>query len=425
MKAPFANLTCLEWIRLRDAAAWTAALVFFAGVIWITYRSGGQDFRGYYAAATVLSRGGDPYEFGLVAEELVRLSGSVGNAPYYYPPWVAMLFIPLTTLPLQVARLLWLGANIAFACHAFVLLRQILGWPPLNWRGAALVTLLAYPIGMTALRAEQMSIFLAWCLIVAIWSIQRNHVAVCGLSLAMLLTKPNITFFPLAVILLWLIGKRLWRPVTAFLLASGGLVAVSTWAAPEWWIHLLDPSFGAGWRQELTGPGVVAGQRVTATLIDWLGQAGLPSWTVMLAYGLLSLVAIWLGWQAWRGTLPIVELVQQSCVVGLLLTPYAMDYDYALLALPVAVLLQAAPRRPALRSAALLLWIAFYTIHLWGHWMSDAYWMPLILFALIVVSSGRMNDSSPSAGARSGPGQPATDLDASSAGPPPPYPFRP
>jgi alpha-1,2-mannosyltransferase len=424
MKVPFANLTRREWGRLRDLAAWMIAVGVLAAVIWVTYRAGGQDFRGYYAAATVLSHGGDPFEFPLIAEELVRQTGFAGNNPYYYPPWLALLFIPFSMFPLQVARLLWLGANIAFACHAFVLLRRILRWPTLDWRGAALVMLLAYPIGMTALRAEQISIFLAWCLIVALWAIHRNRAAVCGLALAMLLTKPNVTFFPLAIILLWLIGKRLWRPVTAFLFATGGLVAVSTWAVPGWWTHLLDPSFGAGWRQELTGPGTVVGQRVTATLIDWLSLASLPSWAAIAAYGLLSLVAIWLAWQAWRGTLPIVQAAQLGCVVGFLITPYAMDYDYALLALPIALLLQAAPRRPALHLAALLLWVAFYTIHLWGHWMSDAYWMPLILLALTVVGSRRWNGSSGPSGTRLVQGQTAIDDDVPSTDHPPPYPFR-
>jgi hypothetical protein len=75
------------------------------------------DFPSYYYAAMALTRGEDPYSL----EVLARLAAADGYGfepfAYLYPPLFALLFVPLTLLPLHTAYLVWsalsLGATVA------------------------------------------------------------------------------------------------------------------------------------------------------------------------------------------------------------------------------------------------------------------------------------------------------------------------
>ena len=86
-------------------------LIGFGIFAWF---GGGIDFRGYYGAATVVRLGGNPYDYRQLAPILEQITGYQGNNPYFYPPWFSLIFIPLTYLPFQVARAIWLLANLVY-----------------------------------------------------------------------------------------------------------------------------------------------------------------------------------------------------------------------------------------------------------------------------------------------------------------------
>src|SRR5262249_37484433 len=100
-----------SWIRRFDFLALAAWLVMGTWLAFVAFILYGQDFRGYYAAARVLLAGGNPYDYYQVAPLLLKITGKMGNNPYYYPPWFAWLFIPLSVLPFQIARAVWMVFN--------------------------------------------------------------------------------------------------------------------------------------------------------------------------------------------------------------------------------------------------------------------------------------------------------------------------
>src|SRR2546423_15123417 len=74
----------------------------------------GQDFRAFFAAATVVAHHGDPYDWPSLArgeDQLYDGPGQIapGNPAFYeflaYPegPWLAFALLPLTGLPWQAA----------------------------------------------------------------------------------------------------------------------------------------------------------------------------------------------------------------------------------------------------------------------------------------------------------------------------------
>jgi Glycosyltransferase family 87 len=54
----------------------------------------GVDFHVYYAVGHVLSQGGDPYSVGI-------------SPPYVYPPFLGILVLPLSALPVNAATIIW------------------------------------------------------------------------------------------------------------------------------------------------------------------------------------------------------------------------------------------------------------------------------------------------------------------------------
>jgi hypothetical protein len=300
-RLPFSNLSPQAWSRLATAGAYTALTVILLAAAWAAYPSGGQDFRGYYAAARVVAQGGDPYDFQLVAVELARATGSVQNNPYYYPPWLAVALVPLSYLPYDTARLVWMAACLGSFLALVWLARRGLGWPRASWPSAVMAILLFYPLAWISLRAEQVSMALACLLALAVWAPDRRRDVVCGLAMALLLTKPNITFLPLALMLLWAIGQRRWRVLATFGAVTISLLLLSAWLVPLWWQHLGQSGFGQGLWQALDGPDVSRGQRINATLPDWLAAYGFPIWVTSAAYLAGAAFAGWLAFLSHNG----------------------------------------------------------------------------------------------------------------------------
>jgi alpha-1,2-mannosyltransferase len=415
-RLPFSGLSARAWSRLATAGAYTALAVILLATAWAAYASGGQDFRGYYAAAKVVAQGGDPYDYQLVANELVRATGRAGNNPYYYPPWLAVMLAPLSLLPYETARLVWLAGCLGSFIILALLIRRCFDWPKAGWRTAIMAMSLIYPLAWIALRAEQVTLAVACLLPLAVWALARRRDVVCGVALALLLTKPNVTFLPLALLLIYVVGQRRWRVMAAFGTMTLALLALSAWFLPSLWQHLGQAGFGQGLWEGLDGPGVTSGQRINATLRDWLATFGLPPWTAIPAYVAAIAWAGWLAFASWKGRWSPALIGQRGVVAGFLITPYAMEYDYILMAVAVVALWRATL---ALRSwrllAAAALWLAFYAFQPSIRWMSDAYWLPLILLALGIVSSVRRSGWSPSSRAKSNRGQPAIGGAAPSA----------
>src|SRR3984893_15389183 len=132
----------------------------------------GQDFRAFFAAATVVAQQGDPYHWptlGATEYRLFDASGGIkpGDPTYYeflaYPegPWLAFALVPLTGLPWTVAYALFaalLGLILLAASFgAFTLI----GSPRRRAALAAGCTLLS-AVGFINLFIGQGSVIVFW-----------------------------------------------------------------------------------------------------------------------------------------------------------------------------------------------------------------------------------------------------------------------
>lgn len=371
-----------------------AKLLFFCtvpGLALIAFWAGGVDFRGYYGAAELVLRGGNPYDYSQLAPILDEITGFAGNNPYFYPPWFALFFIPLTFLEFQSARLVWALLNVGLLYASMELLLRLLEWRLHGWRKWSLFLLAALMFGMYCLRSEQAGFVLLLGLVLCLLALKQERPVLAGFAFILLLTKPQVTALPALLILLWMVRQQrktlVWSGVWL-----AGLMLVATLAIPQWW-QIDSSNFGQGLAYELDGPQQVMAERVVSTVYDFstyvLGIEPPLQYAIvvlMAAAGLALLVVT---------AYPLNDLpwaAASAFILNLLITPYALQYDYVPLILPLFLIFNHIGALPQTRRylIAALLFFAF-TVVLWQEWSYQGYLQLLAMtaaFAMVLRRSG-------------------------------------
>jgi hypothetical protein len=198
----------------------------------LTSPTAGQDFRAFFAAATVSAQGGDPYDWTVLG----RTEQAMYNAPIQarpgdpryndflpFPegPWLALGLQPLTGLPWQAVYPLFAGLMLlAIAAGAWLVLLR-LGWPAERRRLALLLTVLS-PIAFINVFQGQVSalVFLGFA---GAWYLAgRGRPTFGGLVLTLVWIKPNLGLV-LPLVLVLLEPAMRWRLLLGF--GGGSLVA--------------------------------------------------------------------------------------------------------------------------------------------------------------------------------------------------------
>ncbi len=370
------------WIRRLDffaLAVWLGLGLWLGIAAFVLY---GMDFRGYYAAAHVLLTGGNPYDYRQVAPVLLQVTGEMGNNPYYYPPWFAWLFLPLTALPFQIARAVWMAFNFVIWNLGLWNLGRIFEWPLEGWRRYVLYALATFSFAWITWRYEQAGILLFAILVAAILAIQNEQWNRAGFWLALLLIKPNVTAILAAGLCLWLMRRRQWRPVLVMTLCLGILLTISTLLTPDWYKPFFQPGFGQGLTAVLDGPDKVVALRINTTLPDWLKALGVGGrWSLPIYAGMALIGGIVFFGTIWHSR-SFLQVTTVSLLTSYALTPYAMQYDNPALVIVVfwALSLCALSR--------LRMWVAVclagfvFSVIFWQQNIAWAYWMVVGLIVL-------------------------------------------
>lgn len=390
VRIPFSRLAQAEWQRLADFGALVVLVSFLLYIGAEAYLSGGDDFRGYYAAARVVLQGGDPYDYEVLSRVLLDVDGFMGNNPYYYPLWWALMVIPLGWLPFQVARLVWIALTIVLFWWGSVLALETLEWNPHGWQRWLSMLSGAYLFLWLSIRSEQTGALTFWLLVLSVWAFRRNKPWLAGMALALLLTKPHITWLTVPVLgLVYLVRQP--RSAWWALGTLAALVIVSSLVLPGWYTHLADPDFGAGTRYMLDGPDRIESARVSASLRDWLARWRVDGWAFWVVFGSMALACAVVLWMAWRSGATAVYLAALASALALALTPYAGQYDYPPLILALLWVYAAFPRRGTLVWwAAVVLLTAVFGVLLWEGPAYDGYWIVLGITALLLILEPRL-----------------------------------
>ena len=344
----------------------------------------GQDFRGYYAAARVLRESGNPYDYHQVAQVLLELTGKMGNNPYYYPPWFAWFFVPLTFLPFQIARVIWMAFNVIIWNIGLWQLGKMIDWPQAGWRRYALFTLSTFSFAWITWRYEQAGILVFVILIALILSMRNRRWTEAGICLALLLVKPNVTLVVVAGVSLWLLRQGQRRSVLVMFLTLIGLLLISTLLTPDWYKPLWEEGFGQGLTVALDGPDRVVAQRINTTFLDWLRVLGIGTQLGVPLYGIVICIgAVVFFWAIFRSQ-SLLELISILLLVSYALTPYALQYDFPPLLIAFFWSLSLCVSSHKSFAVGLVLAGFILSVIFWQQNISWAYWIVIGLIALTV-----------------------------------------
>src|SRR6202158_5804361 len=216
--------------RRRVVVSLLARLVPY-GRRLVTSSTVGQDFRAFFAAATVVAHHGDPYNWPSLAAVEYQLydapQGLVPGNPAYYEflafpegPWLAYALAPLTNLPWQVAYGIYaLLLGLILLAASFTTF-SLLGWSRRRAALGAGCTLLG-AVGFINLFMGQVSVIVFGALIAA-WVLARNgRPFLAGAVLVLVWVKPNIGL-PLPLVLALLEPAVARRLISGFVVASAG-----------------------------------------------------------------------------------------------------------------------------------------------------------------------------------------------------------
>jgi arabinofuranan 3-O-arabinosyltransferase len=173
----------------------------------------GYDFAAYWSAARHLSEGSAIYPG---ATDLLGQSGQ-----FKYLPIVAVPFLLLAPLPLEVASLLWLAFEIAVAIGVGVALVRALAPDARPWGAAAYALFLPLVLEVTLGNLDLVSV----ALVLLAWHL-RSRPARAAVPLAL---GVGLKLLPAAMLLFYLAAGR-WRAVAYALLAGvAALVVTLPW----------------------------------------------------------------------------------------------------------------------------------------------------------------------------------------------------
>lgn len=296
------------------------------------------DFIQFWTGASLLASGQDPYEPALQAKMQKELGwdrddqglGMYDFLPYYYPPWLALFFVPFLALPYPVAKLAWLVIGGEMIVGAALLLRDSMRG--VSTLGALLVTG-AFGFSIKSVAMGQVAP-LVLLLVAAAWRLlQERRDLAAGCALAVLTVKPQLSVFLVGALLLWSFVRGRWMVGAGFGATLAALAAVSTAAFPAWLPSMLAatrttpmpstffPGLGATW------PVVVGAFGVSGPLfyLAWAVVA-LPLLTVLAAMALDEETSL-------------EDLVCVALIVPFFVAPYARAYDFPVLMVPALVLM--------------------------------------------------------------------------------------
>ena len=329
-----ASVRDADWLTPERAKAYSLILLIImsaTALVWaVMARSGldplgkplGTDFSSFWTASKLALSGHPLSAYDPATHhkaQTVLFGHDVGYYAFFYPPIFLLICLPLALLPYPAALAAWLAA-MGFAYWKTV--RAFAG-DKLVWWAA-----LAFPAVFTTIEHGQ-NAFLSTALIGAgvLWMDRRPVIA--GLCIGALIYKPHLGI----VLPFVLLASFRWKVILGACISATALIAASTtvFGLQIWRAFLAtSPMAKATLEQHVVGDAKM--QSVFAAVRLLHGSLG-------AAYVLQALAAL----GATAGVIVLQRRVKGSGAEGplivmaaLLASPFLLDYDLALMAIPLA-----------------------------------------------------------------------------------------
>lgn len=288
----------------------------------------GTDFVSFWAAGVVVQAGANPYDSAVhIAAESAVWQAQQGYTAFFYPPLFLLWCAPLGLLGYFSALATWLGATGAAFMAALRFWESRLPW----------MALAAFPPLLITLTHGQTSFLLAALLGGGFAALAQGRASLAGVLFGLAAFKPQ---FGVLVPVVLLAGRQ-WRTigVATLTVVGSAILATAAFGAGIWseWQAVAAPA------QDAMAGGAIGFGKMQS-LFAALRLLGISTGLAYVAQGLLAVaVALALGYAAWKRG-PGKEVGATALVGALLATPFVLDYDFVLLAFPLALIAHSKPR---------------------------------------------------------------------------------
>ncbi|MCB9399546.1 MAG: DUF2029 domain-containing protein [Acidobacteria bacterium] len=310
------------------------ALSFRAGRI--AYLAGSWDHGGfatYYTAGKLLLEGRDPalnFDPIYFQNQLDRIAPPTRDI-WINPPALNVFLAPFCWLPLQTAKTIWNLSGLALYLGVLFGWARSQGLKKISTPALLIPMLWFYPLYLN-LDVGQVYVWMAALLFLTTWAYLHKKNALCGIGLSLLLMTKIIGLFAIPL----LIVQKRWAVLKAFGITS---LAIGLLSLPlfgwESWLEVGKILFGAG---QMESSGAIAYQNLPALIHHVLVRD--PFWSphawfhhphlvrpINLIVVTLLLGVILLS--AYRKPFAVRDWLLVFSL-GLLLSPYSLDYHYLL-----------------------------------------------------------------------------------------------
>ena len=321
-------------------ASFLLIIVIFAVAIYVPNTLPvGSDFSALYYADFALVNGVHVYDI----PNMEALALSTVNPPpdrffmprFPYPPWYMLSTFYLGLMSIQSAGALWFELNLVMLFLSVWFLTD--GWNGrLRLVSFALALFFLPVLGALSVGQYDFPALLGTSLL--IYSLRKENVPLTTLGAILLTFKPHIGALILLSVLGWLIvGKsNFGRSAMRSIVVSGiGLSVISLVADPLWFINY--PKMLLGYQGEGNVSSCSECSSVPVWLSRWLFDGSLKQAAIIAV--ILLIVLIILFWLIRKSLTKSPELlVTSALLVTLLVSPYLYNYDFILLLVPFAIL---------------------------------------------------------------------------------------
>jgi len=216
----------------------------------------GYDARSYILAAQAIRAGYSPYD----ESTWNHLPVTVSASKYLYPPFLAVLLIPLTTLPLIPATYICILLALLSACLLAVMLHHLAGWR------LAILAVFGFPPAWHSIYLGQINLIVTVVLMFALGALDAQRERRIGgwLALgALLKLTPLLSLYVLVI-----------RGYRRALVAAAAVIALSVvLTLPVVDVRLWVAGGIAAVRQSWTAPDLVSWTGLLAYLLNGTGEA--------------------------------------------------------------------------------------------------------------------------------------------------------
>jgi alpha-1,2-mannosyltransferase len=343
----------------------------------------GTDFASFWTASRFVLAGNaagayDPYQHH-AAQILLFGKKDVDFYAWFYPPTALLMVAPLGLLPYGISLFSWLAATIA----AYV--ATIWKFIP---RADALIPILGFPAVITNIGHGQ-NAFLSTAIVGIGLLISDRRPIAAGILLGCLSYKPQLA--PMLVIVV--LARRDWKMALGAALSIAAQSVMATLLfGPEIWISFQSSLLLAKASLE---QGVIGFAKMQSAFsaIRLLGGGNSLAYWVQAAAAVAAAILLWRIWRT-EASLPLRTGATGAAM--LLGTPFILDYDFVLLALPIAALTSEGLRtgfKPYEKSVLAAAWVLPWVARLAATHTNIPLSPEIVLLLLVLISKRASSDS--------------------------------